>query len=113
MIYYNSIRQDKPEALALRKNGKTYREISEILGISRATLCNWLRNEKWSNNIKKLNVRNNIKISTEHLLKLNEGRKIKLEIKYKKTEDEAEKEFDYYKNEPLFMLEFHTNLTLF
>ncbi len=97
------MRQDKQKATELRKKGKTYSEISEILGVSRATLCDWFKDEKWSKHIKKSNIERNVKIGTDHLRKLNEGRKIKLEIQYKKTEEEAEKEFEIYKKEPFFM----------
>jgi transposase-like protein len=34
---------DKQKALALRKVGKSYSEIKQILGISKSTLSGWLR----------------------------------------------------------------------
>ena len=97
------MRHDQPEAFELRKQGKTYREIQKILGISRSTLCDWFRNEEWSRHIKKTNTTRQIKISTERLKKLHEGRRIMLEEKYKKVEEDAEKEFEMYKNDPLFV----------
>ncbi|MCX6751241.1 MAG: helix-turn-helix domain containing protein [Candidatus Nomurabacteria bacterium] len=97
------MRHDQPKAFELRKQGKTYREIQRLLGISRSTLCDWFKNEEWSKHIKKSNIERHIKISTEHLSKMNEGRRIMLEKKYKKVEEDAEKEFEIYKNDPLFM----------
>jgi hypothetical protein len=97
------MRHDQPKAFELRKQGKTYREIEDLLDVSRSTLCDWFKNEKWSKHIKKTNTEKQIKISKIHLEKLNEGRRIMLEKKYKKVEEDAEKEFEIYKNDPLFM----------
>lgn len=103
MIYLHNMRYDKPQAFELRKEGKTYREIEKLLGVSRSTLCEWFRNEEWSHHIKKSNTDKHITISTERLAKLHEGRRLMLEKKYKEVAEEAEKEFEIYKNDPLFM----------
>jgi hypothetical protein len=58
---------------------------------------------EWSKHIKKSNTNKQIKISTERLEKLHAGRKLMLDKKYKKIEEDAEKEFEVYKNNPLFM----------
>ncbi|MEK7128628.1 MAG: helix-turn-helix domain-containing protein [Patescibacteria group bacterium] len=97
------MRHDKFQALELRKQGKTYREIQNLLGMSRSTLCEWFQNEEWSKHIKKSNVNIQIKISVERLKKLHDGRKIMLEKKYKQVEEDAVREFGLYKNDPLFM----------
>lgn len=97
------MRHDQPKAFELRKQRKTYREIEQLLNISRSTLCKWFENEEWSSHIKKSNIFKQIKISTEHLNKMNEARKIMLDKKYKKIEEDAEKEFEIYQNDPLFM----------
>ena len=49
------MRYDQPEVFELRKQGKTYREIQKLLGISRGTLCDWFRDQEWSTHIKKSN----------------------------------------------------------
>lgn len=103
MIYLYSMRHDQPQAFELRRQGKTYREIERILGVSRSTLCEWFRNEEWSTHIKKSNIGSHIKLSAERLKKLHEGRRIMLEKKYRQVTEEAEKEFEIYKNDPLFM----------
>jgi hypothetical protein len=97
------MRHDKEKAFELRKENKTYREIQQLLGISRSTLCDWFRNEEWSNHIKKSNVNRSITISTERLKKMNDARRIMFEKKYKIVEEEALREFEIYKNDPLFM----------
>ncbi len=103
MLYLYSMRHDQPQAFELRKQGKTYREIEKLLGVSRSTLCDWFRNEEWSKHIKKSNTNKHIQISIERLKKLHEGRRLMLENKYRKVEEDAEKEFEIYKNDPLFM----------
>jgi hypothetical protein len=103
MIYLYSMRHDQPKAFELRRQGKTYREIEAFLDVSRSTLCDWFKNENWSKHIKKLNINKNIKLSTLRLEKLHEGRKLMLEKKYKQVEEDALKEFEIYKNDPLFM----------
>ena len=97
------MRHDQPQAIALRKQGKTYREIENLMGISRSTLCDWFKNERWSKHIKKANTEKQIKISIERLKKLHEGRRLMLEKKYRQVEEDAVKEFEIYKNDPLFM----------
>ena len=103
MVYLYSMRHDRPKAFELRKDGKTYREIEKLLNISRSTLCDWFKDEEWSKHIKKSNTGKNIKISIERLEKLHEGRRIMLEKKYGLVEEEAIREFEIYKNDPLFM----------
>ncbi|MEF8846933.1 MAG: helix-turn-helix domain-containing protein [Candidatus Paceibacterota bacterium] len=44
---------DKKEAIRLRKEEKSYREISSKLGVSKSTLSDWLADKKWSQKIKK------------------------------------------------------------
>lgn len=42
------MRQDKGKATELRREGKSYKEISRTLGIPTATLCGWFKNLDWS-----------------------------------------------------------------
>lgn len=97
------MRHDKETAFDLRIEGKTYREIEKTLGISRSTLCEWFRNESWSKHIRKVNTEKHIKISRENLIRLNEGRKVRLDKRYAETEDEAKREFEIFKTDPLFI----------
>lgn len=102
LLLYN-MRHDKEKVFELRRSGKTYREIEKIAGISRSTLCEWFKNEEWSNHIKQTNNKINIKISTEHLKKLNEGRRLVLDKQYAEVEQNAREEFELYKQNTLFM----------
>lgn len=97
------MRKDKEVAFNLRKEGKSYRDIQKEINISRSTLCDWFRNEDWSKHIKTSNINKNTSISTKRLELLHSSRKIMLEEKYRKTEEDAEKEFYLFKKEPLFI----------
>jgi len=97
------MRHDKLKIFELRKQGKTYREISKEMDISLSTLSTWFKNEKWSQGIKKINKEIHIRNSLKHLKRINNERHILLEIKYKKLELEAEQEFKIHKDDPLFM----------
>ncbi len=97
------MRQDKEFVIKLRREGKSYREIQNEINISRSTLCNWFKNEEWSKHIKYKNNQNNISLSKERLLLLRSARNKTLEEKYRLVELEAEKEFEIFKIDPLFM----------
>ncbi len=96
------MRSDREKVFELRRQGKSYREIQELIDISRDTLSRWFRNEEWSKHIKKSNNERNTKISILRMQQLAEGRRKMLEEKYRKVEEEAIKEFEVYKNDPLF-----------
>ena len=96
------MRHDRVKVFELRKEGKTYREIEKLTGVSRSTLCEWFRNEEWSRHIKYSNTKKHTNISKERIEKLNEGRRLVLERKYKQVEKEAEEEFKTYIYNPLF-----------
>lgn len=46
------MRVDKTKAIYLRKQGKSYHEISEVLLIPKSTLSEWFKNLAWSQKIK-------------------------------------------------------------
>ncbi|MEK7182359.1 MAG: hypothetical protein AAB334_01115 [Patescibacteria group bacterium] len=94
------MRNDKDKAYALRKNGYTYSFISKELNIPKGTLSDWFQHHPWSEEIKE----KNSKISAiKNIQILNEKAGAELKEKYKKVEKEAEREFEIYKNNPIFM----------
>lgn len=97
------MRHDKAKVFELRRSGKSYREIQKIIPISRNTLSEWFRNEEWSSHIKQSNTNIQKKASTELLMKMNAGRRILLDKQYAEVEKTARKEFEVYKEKPLFM----------
>ncbi len=97
------MRQDKGIAFKLRKEGKTYRQIQEELGISKSTLCDWFKNEEWSKHIKNRNANIVIKLSTERIQKLNIARSLMLKKKYEDIIEEGKREYEIYKKDTLFI----------
>lgn len=97
------MRKDKKSAIKLRNKGKSYSQISEVLGIPKSTLSEWFSQEEWSLKIKlKLKEKNNI-LSKERIKSLNVSRQIKLEELYLRADQEAEKEFKKHKDNSLFI----------
>lgn len=97
------MRKDKIKAFQLRKQGKSYNEINEILGISKSTLSAWFKGERWSfviknEIIKKTKIRN-----IDRMKKMNLARKDRLNILYKEARAEAKNEFKLFKKDPLFI----------
>ena len=94
------MRKDKLEAFKLRKEGKNYREIRAILGVSKGTLSGWFKNFDWSGDISKVN--HTFNYSPEKIRKMHEARTMLLKELYDKARLEGQNEFGKYKNEPLF-----------
>jgi len=46
------MKKDKEKAVFLRKQGKSYKQIQQELGIATSTLAGWFKNEPWSQEIK-------------------------------------------------------------
>ena len=97
------MRKDKNKAFELRKEGRSYREIEAVLGVSRSTLSEWFRNVEWSKHVRKTNDIRSIVVSREHIIKMNSARKSRLDSLYKETSENAARDFEQYKHEPLFM----------
>jgi len=102
VILLCNMRHDKEKAFILRREGKTYREIEKLLGMSRSTLCDWFKDEEWSRHIKKTNNAKSTKLSIERLGTMNSARAVMYKNKYLEFEREARVEYTIYKNNPLF-----------
>lgn len=87
----------KLKAFKLRKEGKSYREIAKNLNVSKGTISYWFKNINWSEDIKKQLEKKAKIISTERLKRLIALRKKFLTELYKKAQNEAKKEFQFYK----------------
>ena len=82
MVLLHNMRHDKEKVFQLRKNGKSYREIQSLTGVSRSTLCEWFKNEGWSLHIKQSNTSRQLTDSTIRLRKMNAARQIVINKKY-------------------------------
>lgn len=97
------MRKDKEKAYILRKEGKSYREISQVLGVPKSTLSCWLKNEAWS---REIGERLASTESFEHPAKLKlmvEGNKKRWKLLHEQYRQAAIKEFKKLKKEPLFL----------
>ncbi len=97
------MRKDRHLAIQLRRQSKSYNEISKKLGISKSTLHIWFRNNQWSEEIKK-NLTNKARILAKPKLKLMAlANKKKWEEIHLQHQNEAKKEFPLLIVNPLFV----------
>ena len=94
---------DKDKALELRKQGNSYSEISDKLGIPKSTLSDWLSPHQWSENIKEQLREESVEKTKVNIVKLNRERSEVLEGLYHQAREEAQQEFENLKYHPLFI----------
>ena len=94
------MRKDKDLAFELRKNGKSYRDIQQQLGISRSTLCDWFKDIPWSQHLKAQ--KTSVTWKPQHMQRMRTARLQKLENLYKDMSIQAAREYERYRKEPLF-----------
>jgi len=105
MYYRESMKNEKKsEAIKLRKKNKSYRQIAEVLGVSKSTVAYWFKDIDWSSDIKKQLQKRNREISRKRLEHLNNLKREKWSRVYKGAEDEARKEFEKNKKNRIFLL---------
>src|SRR3989344_34778 len=97
------MRKDREKATELRKEGRSYKEISRILNIPTATLCGWFKDLGWS-----IEIRNRLgaKASFSYPEKLElmvAATKKKFALLHEEYRQEAIREFKLKKNDPLFI----------
>ncbi|MDO8569286.1 MAG: hypothetical protein Q7R89_00655 [bacterium] len=97
------MRHDKKEATILRKNGLSYREIIKKLGIPRATLSDWFRNEEWSKRLKHTLSKKSFELSRSRMIRLDKIRGKNLIRVYEQAREGARKDFEILKHHPLFV----------
>jgi hypothetical protein len=97
------MRNDKHLAIKLRKQKKSYNEISMELGIPKSTLVGWFKNEKWSQLIKNELIQKANILADKRLRLMNKARKEKWERWREGYRQEARNEFEDFRNNPLFI----------
>ncbi|MBP6856173.1 MAG: helix-turn-helix domain-containing protein [Candidatus Pacebacteria bacterium] len=96
------MRRDKQKAIDLRKEGRSYRDIAKELKVSKGTLSAWFKGQEWSDQISKSNIEKEYSRAPEKMKRINMMRRVKFAFTYGVAEEEAVREFEVYKNEPLF-----------
>ncbi|MDZ4205619.1 MAG: hypothetical protein U1C12_00130 [Patescibacteria group bacterium] len=97
------MRNDKNKATALRKEGWSYRRLMKELGIPRATLSDWFGNKEWSKEIKNTLNKKNLEASSTRMIRLDKIRGDNLERMYEQAREDAKKDFEKLKHDPLFV----------
>lgn len=97
------MRKDKEKATELRRGGKSYKEISRTLDIPTATLCGWFKDLDWSIEIRnRLGAKESFSFPEKLALMVAATRK-KFALLHEEYRQEAIKEFEIKKNDPLFV----------
>lgn len=97
------MRQDKQVAIELRKTGKSYREISNILNVSKSTLSNWFQKETWSKKVKKHLSNLAKKNASIRMTDMSNIRRESLQASYCQQRSIAKKQFEKFKQDRLFI----------
>ena len=99
MVYLYIMRKDKERILALRREGRTYREIARDTGVSRATLSRWLGADTLSSRLRAIHTEEYRKQAADCMKHLNLVRRLKLQYAYALLESEAQAQYDVYSKE--------------
>lgn len=97
------MRKDKEKIVNLRKQGKSYKEISRLIGVSKSTLSGWFKGENWSKSLKEDLQRKATIQNVIRLRELNKVRGERLDELYREAREEAELDCKIYKDTPLFI----------
>ncbi|PIP27555.1 MAG: hypothetical protein COX30_01255 [Candidatus Moranbacteria bacterium CG23_combo_of_CG06-09_8_20_14_all_39_10] len=97
------IKEEKIKAFKFRRDGKSYRQIAELLNISKSTLSGWFSDMNWSQDVKKTLVEKSKNASRKRLINLNNIKKKRLDEHYMLAEGEAIAEFEKLKKDKLFI----------
>lgn len=97
------MRTDRNRALELRLEGKSYREIKKILGVSISTLSDWLKDNPDSKKVFEMLQEKHKGLSRAKLLKMHEAWSEIRKMNESRIVREAEVEFEQHKANPLFV----------
>lgn len=97
------MRLDKEKAIELRTAGKSYREISDVLGVSKATLSKWFSKEPWSKGVRQKLLQQGQQESKTRIKELNRVRGERLQKSYETAKKDALKELERLQYDPLFV----------
>ncbi len=90
-------------AEALRKNGKSYSEVSETLHLAESTISSWFSGKKWSESIKAQLIEKHKEESRNQLIRLNALKRIGTLKRHESYRKEAKLEYEKMKNNRLFI----------
>jgi transposase len=91
------------QAINLRKQGFSYREIAQACGVSLSTVSSWLSSLPGADLIVAENKRKAAKDNKARLLLINKARNTERQKQYKEAERLAKLEYENYRTNPLFV----------
>lgn len=97
------MRKDKDSALKLRRDNKSYNEITRILGIPKSTLATWFKKDELSQKTKKLLIKQSNEKSRNRIKTLIKINRIRWEKLRETAHQEAKKDFSFLIKNPLFV----------
>ncbi len=97
------MRNDKQNAIEMRKAGKSYRDIREALKVPLSTLSDWFAGEEWSSAVRSKLTASAQKQHTVRILELNKVRGKNLLRVYEEARQEARRDLENYRYNPLFI----------
>ncbi|MBI4158331.1 MAG: hypothetical protein HY505_01790 [Candidatus Yanofskybacteria bacterium] len=97
------MRKDKEEAFELRRQNKSYKQISCGLGIAISTLAGWFKHESWSQEIKNRLSREASLSNPKKLELMAQANRERWKLKHEEYRMAAVKEFEKLKSDPLFL----------
>lgn len=103
------MRKDKNYAFKLRKQNKSYTEISKELNIPKSTLSDWFSKNLESQKIKSHLTEKNSRASADRMYAMSRANMIRWEIWREKAREEARTQFDKLFRTPLFI----TGITMY
>ena len=102
-FFINQVRKDRHLAIKLRRQNKSYNEISTILNVSKGTLSAWFKNDSLSSKTKDLLTQQAKEISRRRIRKLILSNNRRWERWRRDARQEARKEFTRLARNPLFI----------
>ncbi|MBI2019769.1 hypothetical protein HYS95_03875 [Candidatus Daviesbacteria bacterium] len=97
------MRKDRHLAIQLRRQKKSYNEISNVLGVPKSTLHVWFKNNQWSLKIKEDLTKKARILAKPKLRLMAMANKKKWEKIHTQFQDKAKKEFTLLIKDPLFV----------
>ncbi len=93
----------KETAIALRKQGKSYKVIEKKIGIARSTLSGWFAKHPWSKEIKASLEKTHLEWSRRHMHRIGKARADGWRARRKKAREDAGRMFPTINHDPLFI----------
>ncbi len=93
----------RAEAVAFRIRGFTYLEIGKLLGVSRSTVCQWLKHDPVSIKVAHETRQQAVRRNTDRLRLINKAKETSKQRELARVREAARLEYRHYRSHPGFM----------